>query len=518
MAFWRKIDLNIILIFLLTSFVIVPLARPGFPLSGAGFRPIWNLNVLAHCDGWPAVAEAPDMVRGGGLLPLYVARPFQFLGADPPGAIKWSLALAYLIGGLAIYGWLRDRWGKPAALLAAVVYTFLPYRLSVTYIAGGLSDPWAMGLYPLVGWALWSFSERVSTGRGLLAFAAWGLLALTNLGLAIWFAIIAGLALLAAGRNVKALLPLLPAVPLLIWGIATSPSGDFGNHHLYLFQLFSASWNNDPSGTGWRSEMPFQLGLIPLGLAGLGVALAGQKNTDVPRRPLIVLTIGVALTAALSLHLSDIFWRLTHLDRLLTYPWQLLGVASLGLALLAGSVARQVKQLATMPWLAGLIALAVVSVYGYLSPAWTELEAGDLPRGVYGENQVALIDYEFIGQVYPGAEVQLDVTWQSLRPLDKDYTVFVQALGPAREIWGQQDIQPQDGDSPTSSWVPGQIIADTYILKIDPAGPWDDYEVIIGFYDGQTGERLAVEQDDKVILYPTPDERRVTWPCQEVAQ
>lgn len=517
MTAWRKLEMHVALILLLALFVVAPLARPGFPVTGAGFQPVWALNVLTHCSQWPA-ALAGDMVRGDGLLPLLAARLFHLFGAESVDAIKWSLALAYLVGALALYGWLRKRWGAPAALLAAVVYTFLPYRLTVTYIAGGLSDAWAMALYPLSAWALWTYSRRETLSRGLLALGAWALLAFVNVGLAVWFAIVAGVALLAAGRHVKTLLPLLPAIPALVWGLLSAPLDGFADHHPYLFQLFSASWHHLPSGAGWIGEMPFQLGLAPLGLALLGVALIQRRAGAISRRLLISLAAGVLLTAILSLRVSSPFWAVTHLDRLLTYPWQMLGFTSLGLAILSGSALRQEPTLARWPWLSGLIVLTVVAVYGYLSPAWTELPPGDLPIAVYGENQAALIDYQFTGQVYPGAETRLDVVWQSLRPLDRDYTVFVQALDLADEIRGQQDIQPQGGDSPTSSWVPGQIITDTFTIQIDADGPEAGYQVIIGFYDGQTGQRLSVGGDDKVVLNVTGASRPQPWPCEEGGQ
>jgi hypothetical protein len=511
----RKLDVNIVLLLLLTLFVAAPLARPGFPATGAGFQPVWDLNVLARCGEWPAANAASGMVRGDGLLPLYAARVFQWLGAESGNAIKWSLALAYFTGGLAVYGWLRRRWGPSAALIAGVIYTFLPYRLAVTYVAGGLSDAWAMALYPLAGWAIWSFSARATWSKGLWALAMWLLLALVNLGLAMCFALLAGLALLAAGRPLRALIPLTPALPLLVWGLVISAPGDFADHYPYLFQLFSASWHSAPSGAGWIAEMPFQLGLLPLGLAFLGIASLTPRENGAGRRPVIVLAIGVLLAILLSLRVSDLFWRATHLNGLLSYPWQMLGFASLGLSLLAGAGIRQILPLSTWPWLSSLIALIVVSVYGYLSPAWTEQKAGDWPAAIYGQNQAALIDYQFTGHVYPGAEVQLDVIWQCLNWIERDYTVFVQAIDPTQQIWGQQDTQPRGGASPTSDWLPGQIITDTYTIEIDPDGPADGYQVIMGFYDGQTGERLIAGGDDKTILSTNPASRRIPWPCEE---
>lgn len=501
MTFFRRIDVHLIVVVLLALFVVAPLTRPGFPLTAAGFRPMWNLHALAQDGGWPAVAEARDFVRGDGLLPRYIALAFHALGADSRDAIKWSLALAYWIGGLLMYGWLRGRWGAPAAMLAAAVYTFLPYRLAITYIAGGLGEPWAMALYPAVGWALCSFSERLTPARGIRACIAWLLLASCNVGLAVWFALVAGLALLALGRAPKALLPLAPALPLLLWSLATAPAGRFSEHYLYVFQLFSASWNALPSGSHWIAEMPFQLGVAPLGLAGLALALGGLGENASSRRPLLVLSIGIVLAVFLSLGVSALFWRASHFDRLLTYPWQMLGFAGLGLALLAGAIPRLWKPLGELPWLAGLIVLTLVSVYGYLSLAWTEWKPRESPVAVFGQNEIALVDYQILGQVYPGADVEIYLHWQCLQPLERDYTVTVQALDKEQRIRGQQDTQPRRGESPTSSWVPGQLISDTYTLTIDPAGPPAGYHIIVALYDAQTGQRLPVGEDDKAVLW-----------------
>ncbi|MGQ9518468.1 MAG: hypothetical protein ACUVT1_14485, partial [Anaerolineae bacterium] len=449
-------------------------------------------------------------------LPLALSAQARWAGAPAGDAVKWSLALATVVGGLFLYGWLAGRWGRPAALLAAAVYTFLPYRLAVTYVAGGTSEPWALALYPLAGWALHRFAGRPGFSTGLLAVMGWGLLVLSHPGLAVWFALLAAGALLWRYRRPLVLLSLLPAVPLAVWGVLAGGGEKFYAHFVHAYQLFSSAWSMIPSSADWKDEMSFQLGIAPLALAGLSLFVgAGDVGR---RRTKLILAIGISLGCLLTLPISQPFWRITRLSALLSYPWQMLGFAGLGLALLAGSLAREVPALGRLPWLAGLVLLALLAVYPYLQPTWAEIQPAERPLAVFGGSAIALLDYSFTGELAPGGHVSLAVTWQALDWLDRDYTVFVQALDAGSTLWGQQDVQPRGGESPTSSWVPGQVITDAYGFAIKEEGPAAGYRVILGFYDAVTGERLPAGKGDHVELaFPRPA-YPIPWACAEVGQ
>jgi carbon starvation protein CstA len=105
----------------------------------------------------------------------------------------------------------------------------------------------------------------------------------------------------------------------------------------------------------------------------LALYLALQKDSSIPRRPLATLAAGAVLAALLALRPADPLWQFLRLNRLLSYPWQMLGFAGLALALLARAAARQTRALAAPPVLAGLLVLCAVSVYSYLAPAWSEV-------------------------------------------------------------------------------------------------------------------------------------------------
>ncbi len=101
-----------------------------------------------------------------------------------------------------------------------------------------------------------------------------------------------------------------------------------------------------------------------------------------------------------------------------------------------------------------------------------------------------------------GDELVLDLFWEATQPLIQDYTVFTQVLGQGPNpktggpLWGQHDGPPVGGAYPTGAWAPGQVIADRHVLIIDGAAPGGEYELIVGLYLPQTGERLPVRRAD----------------------
>jgi hypothetical protein len=90
------------------------------------------------------------------------------------------------------------------------------------------------------------------------------------------------------------------------------------------------------------------------------------------------------------------------------------------------------------------------------------------------------------------ASVFLALYWQSGGPIDTDYTVFTQLLGPDGQIWAQWDNPPQAGRYPTSAWAAQDRVIDRYRLELRPGAPPGEYRLLVGMYDPATGDRLPV--------------------------
>ena len=112
-------------------------------------------------------------------------------------------------------------------------------------------------------------------------------------------------------------------------------------------------------------------------------------------------------------------------------------------------------------------------------------------------NKIALTGYEMDRRkAEPGETIHLTLYWQGLAEMEDDYTVFVHLLREGDQIWAGADRQPQGGAAPTSSWSKGQPIMDEYELVTPPDAPPDVYEIEVGFYLPETGDRLDLLDQD----------------------
>jgi hypothetical protein len=75
------------------------------------------------------------------------------------------------------------------------------------------------------------------------------------------------------------------------------------------------------------------------------------------------------------------------------------------------------------------------------------------------------------------------------------YTVFVHLLDANGRIVAQNDSEPRDGQFPTSTWEPADVVTDSHRLSL--AGiPGGRYRVEVGLYQPSTGRRLRVANGD----------------------
>ena len=137
-----------------------------------------------------------------------------------------------------------------------------------------------------------------------------------------------------------------------------------------------------------------------------------------------------------------------------------------------------------------------------------DISGAALPEGATNfDDKLALLDVALeVDNLAPGGQLPVTITWQGLAEMSEDYTVFVQVLDAADRIVGQVDAWPVQGTRPTSSWRPGEVIIDPYVVQLSPDMRPGDYRVIVGLYLLATGQRLPVVDaggnpvDDRVVI------------------
>ncbi|HOU14234.1 MAG TPA: DUF2723 domain-containing protein [Anaerolineae bacterium] len=98
-------------------------------------------------------------------------------------------------------------------------------------------------------------------------------------------------------------------------------------------------------------------------------------------------------------------------------------------------------------------------------------------------DQIVLLEATLDANAAPaGGQIHVNLRWRGLRTLERDYTVFVQAIGPDGQVYGQVDSWPVQGARPTSGWATGEELADPYQFYLKPNAPSGRYQVIAGWY------------------------------------
>ncbi len=579
----RRIYLLLALI--LSIFAIAPLFYPGYIQTHSGFVLPWNVvDLRANWGDWrwlPHVGLNFDPLRSDGLWPYYLA---SLLPLQPVTAVKVVLGLGWLLASVGMFLWLKDWLGPHGALVAALVYTYLPHQIATVYVRGAWGEAFFWGLLPWVILATTSLAKNSSTlalpvpafwvrvrhtgpagsphwpygfaihhspfiirhspfTHLLLTILLWLILSLNHLGLAIWaFVFITTLLLVIyRGRSLLSILmALLGMGTVLLFYLSLSPrltplSPGFTDHFLYPFQLVSAYWGFGPSRPGWHDGLSFQVGLAAVGLTILSLALWPGRPSSEPSegrtdRRLVFFLSAALISVLLQLGLTAFVWNISvppgySLASTLSYPWQLLGLTGLCLAVLAGSALWLDRRLTNLPLFGTVVILVILSSYSYLSPQFVQTEqyvAG--PVAQLGEAQLALVDYNFFvltnghtagleqgeiaiplavhGPLQANDLLLLQVTWQPLLPFNRDLKIFVHLVDANNHVLAQYDGQPLSGDYPTSQWIPGELIENVYPLLFPADVPPGPYRLFLGLYDEVTMARLPVPTDPegRVIL------------------
>jgi len=104
-------------------------------------------------------------------------------------------------------------------------------------------------------------------------------------------------------------------------------------------------------------------------------------------------------------------------------------------------------------------------------------------------------------RVKAGGELPLTLYWQGQNTFDKNWSVFVHLLDQDGRIVSRQDQIPGGGQFPTTGWVPGEFLTDTYNLRIPADTPpgQASYHLEIGLYDANDFRRLPVIEAGEIV-------------------
>jgi hypothetical protein len=118
-------------------------------------------------------------------------------------------------------------------------------------------------------------------------------------------------------------------------------------------------------------------------------------------------------------------------------------------------------------------------------------------NATYGQSLELVAVQTYDAVVKPGGYLPVTLYWRANQPIDRDYSVFVHALGRDAQEVGKVDAYPGGGRLAATLLEPGTIIQDDYRIPLDrtletPTGA----RVLVGVWDYPTEERLPITGPD----------------------
>ncbi len=342
-----------LLLLLLLIIPLFDLFHFGFPLTHDGHDHIARIANFYESlkDGVlvPRWAENLNWGYGHPILmflypfPSYVASLFHFFGFSLTDSTKLVFGTAYILSGFSMYIWIKSFLDKKAALFAAVLYAYAPYRFIDLYVRGAIGEHVAFIFPPLIGYFLYKLSKKYSPWYfigGSLSFA--GLLLSHNAISLMFIPILClyGAFLILTGQKKRSLTINFLGLLVLGFGFASfflMPAflegkytlrnivvkGEYAKNFIDPLNLFYSPWNY--GGTGVFS---IQIGIIHLLAFIVSPCVAFYLWKKKNKNFLIVVGLLFVSFVAIFLMLkeSNFIWQKVLLLHNFQFPWRLLSV------------------------------------------------------------------------------------------------------------------------------------------------------------------------------------------------
>lgn len=370
-----KNSLAISLIFIFTLLVSRPLFAPGLhqmhddqqvarlflfdkALTSGQFPVRW-VDTLGFGFGYPLFVFYPPLV-------YMVGEIFRLMGFGFITSTKIVFFLSLFLSGITMYFFVKEIWGKKAAVVSAFFYILAPYRAIDVYIRGALAESFSFVWLPLILLAFYKLYEEPNHKRSVLASLSLALLLITHNLVFLPFIIpisiflislvifskekikfvysIFGSFILAFALTAFFWIPaLLEKQYTLVDDLLTQDLANYQQHFVYLTQLWNWTWGFGGSSKGIMDGISFKIGKLHIltSFAALIFFTVHLKNRSTlsqqPYRLVPIIFLLFVTSAFMSTFFSKPIWDILTPLWYLQFPWRFLTFTSLFSAILAGA-------------------------------------------------------------------------------------------------------------------------------------------------------------------------------------
>ncbi len=386
---------------------------------------------------------SPDMIFGYGSpypsfnyqIPYYLAYIFNLLGATLLLSYKIVLGLSLVLGLLGFFLFARQHLSVPLSFVAAILYTYAPYRAVDVYVRGTIGESLALAVFP---WILFFFSrlkKNKSVANTLL------------LGISIAALILSHQPSTAFGLPIIYLLFIIPAlfekdlrfvlltflsgtvsffisayylIPLFLETKFIQPviPFNFYDHFPFIKQLIYSPWDYGGSNIGPGDYISFQLGFAQLLVIAISLIVLAT-NLFRKSRSLVLLTNMVLLFFVIFLMnmRSTFLWNINPFTNSIQFPWRLLSLSVLLIATLFVFLQKLLPQKMKIILSIAVVILSIFPAIFYFHPGTITNNADSYYLRRYLPNQV-LLPGETVSEEYLNyTENYTPMPTDAIRPL-----------------------------------------------------------------------------------------------------
>jgi len=302
-------------------------------LKYGSFPPRWASGLLFG-HGYPLFSFYSP-------LTYYLGALLVFAGANFLIATKIVFLMAFFLGAIAIYLLVKEMFGRIPGLVAAIVFSYAPYKAVDVYVRGSLPEFLSLSLFPLVLWLNW----RLLKSKNLIWLPLFALslafLALThNISLVIFvfFLVVFNLVMILVQKEKKelfikvisgGLLALLISsffwVPLMAETKLVRLS-DFPWPHAYdnYFLTYKQLWSSPWGFNGFLEPEPMSLqlgkGFIVFSLLAFFIGLL--RKYDLQKKLWLIFSGFFFFSVFMTTAPSNFIWKTLSFLALFQFPWR----------------------------------------------------------------------------------------------------------------------------------------------------------------------------------------------------
>ncbi|KKQ36690.1 MAG: hypothetical protein US53_C0042G0002 [Candidatus Woesebacteria bacterium GW2011_GWA1_37_7] len=353
-------------------------------------------------------------------LPYYLGAGLHRIGFQYIDSVKILFILGYIFSAITLYVLVKtiskDKW---AGIIAALVYSYIPYKAVEVYVRGALSEFWAQIFFPLILWAIYKVIKTGKTKYLIWMSVSIFLLMTTHVLMTMIFVPVAFLwaafwlyqgkwknlskiisgGLLGFGLSAFFILPVLFERKFTHTEGLLSGYFDYRQHFVSLFKLFiSREWGYGSSGFP-NEKLNLSLGMVHW-ISGLVItpviAVIGFKKHK--KISLLILGLaGVTLASIFMIHMKSSFiWAEMPLLWYMQFPWRFLAVSIFLLCLLTGLLVSLSGKYKHLLGVILVLASFALTINYFVPKAWLNITDSDKFSGDSLEKQLTISIFDYL--------------------------------------------------------------------------------------------------------------------------